>query len=103
MVSIILAIVGTVNSGSKPTSSTEDIIQDGTTIYNVSTSFQHYCVPESYAKDEASKNHNPYIEFIEGKIQFKAEGGIIEEKPPNASHVISCPLSFNACQGDYRL
>lgn len=60
-VSIILAIVGLVGNKSKSKSSTE-VISNVT----VSTSYQQYCVPESYAKDEESKNHNPYIEFIEG-------------------------------------
>jgi len=65
LVSIILAIVGFAGSSSKSKSSSEEIVTPSGNI-NVSTSYQHYCVPESYAKDEESKNHNPYIEFIEG-------------------------------------
>lgn len=61
VVSIILAIVGLVGNSSKSKSSSEVIAN-----VTVSTSYQQYCVPESYAKDEESKNHNPYIEFIEG-------------------------------------
>lgn len=61
VVSIILAIVGLIGNKSKSKSSTE-VISNVT----VSTSYQQYCVPESYAKDEDSKSHNPYIEFIEG-------------------------------------
>ena len=67
--SIILAIVGFAGSSSKSKSSSEEIVTPSGNI-NVSTSYQHYCVPESYAKDEESKNHNPYIEFIEGKHSF---------------------------------
>ena len=61
--SIILAIVGFVGSGEK--TSEESVATNSNVTFSTST--QLYCVPESYAKDEKSKNHNPFIEFIEGK------------------------------------